>query len=302
LTHGDTVYGVTFLDNGKTVVSAGDSRYEGDEIKFWDVATETLRSRLKGHAGRVLSVAVSSDGRFLATAGDLGALRLWDWRSEKQLHELKGHTGHVNDVAFSPDGKLVASSEHKGTIILCDAASGEQKAAFPAAEDKNQHPSSVAWSGDSRILAVACFNPRENSGSVTLWESFTGKKLRRWDVSEGQVFAVAFAPDGATVAAAGGTQKTGHVKVWDVATGAERFSLDGHTRFVSALCFSPDGQTLASAGHDRSVKLWDARTGKLRRTLDGHKGVVRAVAFAPDGKTLASGSWDGTVRLWELGR
>ncbi|KAK3343734.1 WD40-repeat-containing domain protein [Lasiosphaeria hispida] len=109
--------------------------------------------------------------------------------------------------------------------------------------------------------------------------------------------AVAFSPDGQTLASASG-DKT--VQLWDMATGALRRTLEGHSNKVCAVAFSPDGQTLASASYDNTVRLWDAATGAFRQTLEGHSNWVNAVAFSPDGQTFASASYDKTVRLWDV--
>jgi WD40 repeat protein len=113
---------------------------------------------------------------------------------------------------------------------------------------------------------------------------------------EGGVQAVAFAPDGATLASAG---DDGTVRLWDPATGEARRTLTGHGDWVRAVAFASDGATLASAGEDGTVRLWDPATGEVRRTLTGHMGRVGAVAFAPDGATLASAGDDGSVLLWD---
>ncbi len=113
----------------------------------------------------------------------------------------------------------------------------------------------------------------------------------------GDVYAVAFSPDGSTLAS---RSQDNTIRLWDVATGAHKHTLEGHTDNVTAIAFSPDGSILASGSQDSTIRLWDASTGEHKHTLEGHTEAIYAIAFSPDGSILASGGDDNTILLWDV--
>jgi WD40 repeat protein len=116
------------------------------------------------------------------------------------------------------------------------------------------------------------------------------------------VSAVAFAPDGRTLASGGGWPgRPGELKLWDVAAGRLRASLDVPAP-VWSVAVSPDGQTLATGAADGSVRLWDLATGVEQAMLVQRSQAILCVAFSPDGRRLAVAGQEPPVTLWDLAR
>jgi WD40 repeat protein len=129
--------------------------------------------------------------------------------------------------------------------------------------------------------------------------------VRLWEPNTGKevrqlraqwVQALAWSPDGKLLA---GGDAFRVVHLWETTGGKEVARFQGHTGALLALAFSPDGKLVASAGHDRTIRLLDVAAQKEIAVLTGHRCEVTCLAFSPDGKRLASGG-DWTVRLWDV--
>ena len=113
------------------------------------------------------------------------------------------------------------------------------------------------------------------------------------------VLAVAYAPDGKTLAT-GGSDRT--VRLWDTVSGQEVGQLRGHRGGVYAVGFSPGGKILASGGGNMALKLWDLASGKCVANLSGHTAVVKCLAFTADGRYLFSGGGDRSLSTHRAGQ
>ena len=109
------------------------------------------------------------------------------------------------------------------------------------------------------------------------------------------VHALAFSPDGLTIASAGYRtvklwQRPASSRVREIPVGAA----------VTTVAVSANGQWLATAGADNAIKLWNLTDGQPGKTLAGHAAAVHSLAFNADGSKLASASEDKTIRVWNL--
>jgi WD40 repeat protein len=252
------------------------------------------------HRARVVAVAFTADGKFVATGGGFheGALRLWEAPTGKIVTQFGDHGGGVSALAFTPDSKTLVSGGWDGEVYYWEAATGKQVGRLPG---ERPGITCVGYSPDGKTLAVATVDR-----TVVLIDKATGKERRRLQHSgTGETVTVfAFAPDGKTLAVLDRGGK-GEICLWELANGNERYRLGSPHGFQSVV-FSPDGKTLAAETWAEQAILYDPATGKQRRIL-GVEAATRGVtviaprlAFSPDGRVLALGSGDGTVGLFEV--
>jgi WD40 repeat protein/transcriptional regulator with XRE-family HTH domain len=239
--------------------------------------------------GGILSLDLSSDGKFLVTAGTDGAVRLWQVLDEKLLWVGKGHNNWVFSITFSPDGTKLVSGSPDSTVRIWDIATGEQLTVLRNIGDEIN---------TIDISPSGCLAIGGSGQDIALVDANTGKPLRILQGHSGsRILAVAFSPDGQTVLT-GSIDNT--LKLWDVLTGNCLQTFLGHTDGVRSVAYHPDGKMIASGSIDRTVKLWDISSGKCWQTLAEHQAMILALAFSPDGSILTSASMDRTLRLWEV--
>jgi len=102
----NTLTSAVFTPDGKSVITAG----VGGVLQVRDAETGRVRYEFGHHTSTVREVAISPDGRTLASVTvDDAVIRLWDLPSRKLLAVLTGHYSALNEIVFSPDGKVLAS-------------------------------------------------------------------------------------------------------------------------------------------------------------------------------------------------
>ncbi|MCS6827646.1 MAG: hypothetical protein NZ553_13605 [Caldilinea sp.] len=292
--HDNWVRSLRFNWQGNALYSATS---EGRLVR-WEIGRRQL---LEGHADRVRALALSPDGRLLATASYDRQVLVWDAQQGRPLVQFQSpHQNAVLQVAFNTDGTLMATGDAGGLVALWDLVKQEERGRWKDA--MGDVVIGLAFSPDNRLLVAGHF-----SGKVSLFD-LTGRALRESTfmahLNDGWVLSLAFSPDGALLAT--GSQ-SGKIHLWktDAASSGElkvHGVLEGHTYWVTSLLWSSNGATLISGGADGSVRFWDvARQQPSAPPLELEGQVWGVQFYPPDGeRTLVTLTGDGSIHLWDL--
>ncbi len=161
---------LAFSPDSRRLISSGAS---DPAIKIWDLAAETPPAEIRHNSNPNASVAVSPDGRLIASpareqaAGD-PTIKIWDAKTHQHLRTLKGHARYVWKVTFSPDGRYLASGSWDSTIKVWDLKADE-KAEPVTLRGHAGFIYGLAFSPDGRRLASASGSTR--SGEIRVWDA-----------------------------------------------------------------------------------------------------------------------------------
>lgn len=296
-TRAERAYGLVFLPDGKLAVAGGRPGQEGD-VRIYNINAgkptmvggvptidgvndkTVFLHELVQTDDAVLALALSPDGKKLASAGTDRLLRIWDLPTGKLEHTIENHADWVFGLSFAPDGKHLATASRDKTAKVWDLSAKESMLTFP---DHQNSVYSVAITGDGKF-GLSCGEDNQ----VRQWQATDdnkqiGKQIKVVGSHGKPVFRMAQHHDPkAPIIATCSADAT--VKLWNPVAGTALKTLSGHTDWVYAVAISPNGQLVAGGAWNGEVRVWKVADGKEATVFNASPGYVAPVAKAAEKK------------------
>ena len=236
------------------------------QILVWDWSTENYVLRQQGHPLEINSVAYSSDGAIVATAGDDARLKLWNVQTGFCFVTFDEHEAPITAVAFTPGraGRAVITASLDGTVRAFDTQRYRNFRTFTG--DNPRQFSSLAVDSSGEVVAAGT----ADSFEIMLWSMKTGKLLECLVGHTAPISELAFGTGSRTLLASSSWDRT--VKLWDCFGDAGKETLQ-HTSDCLALCWRPDGRRLCCATLDGQLSIWDTNEGVTLGVIDGRRDI-----------------------------
>jgi WD40 repeat protein len=278
------------------------------------------------HQSGAHRIAFDPAGRRLASGGLHGRIQVWSVADGARLQSIDAHHDRITGLAWLDDGRLI-SADHSGWLLVTDVvtASALTRMRLPAVDDLAVSPDG-AWvatidAGGIRKLALPGL---QLLAQRTLPESplalaidraaariaVSGRDRRVWLLDRGlrilaelprpsrDTYALAFAPDGATLLGGGWFK----LLAWQLDSDRLEEYPTEHLGKISSVAVSPDGAHWLSLGRitDSRLLMMDAVTHRVERRFRSHALCGQQARFSPDGRYAASSSDDGSVYIYDL--
>jgi WD40 repeat protein len=276
-----------FLSDGKLAVAGGRPGEEGD-VRIYDInggkdrrgagptgvtvvdgvhEKNVMVKQLLDADDEVLCLALSADGKKLASGGCDRLVHVWDvssgYATVKELPPIENHADWVFGIAFTPDGKRLATASRDKTAKLWDIDAKESILTFP----NHQNPVyAVAVKADGTVA----YSVGEDN-QLRSWKAAAEGKQIRASGGHGKVILKLVPHPKQPLLATCSADQT--VRLWNADNGAAVRTLSGHTDYVYAVAISPDGNLIASGSFNGEVRIWKVKDGTLVKSFNASPGL-----------------------------
>lgn len=293
-TRAERAYGLAFVPDGKLVVAGGRPGQEGD-VRIFDINAagktengvtildgindpKVMLKQLIDVDDSVLCVAISPDGKKIASGGCDRIVRVWDVSggiaNAKLEQSIENHADWVLGVVLAPDNKHLLTCSRDKTAKVWDLTDKQSVLTFP---DHQNAVFGVAVKLDSKVGFSAGLDKQ-----VRMWNATgDGKQIKALGSHADEILKLIAHP---TLPLFVTTSADKTLKVWDANAGTNTKTMSGMNDHVFAAAISPDGTLVAAGAYDGEVKVWRVSDASLLKGFNASPGYVAPAAPMPPKK------------------
>jgi len=289
--HTHSVTGVIHLAGRQRIITCSDD----GSLRLWNCKNGLqIGKDWRDGERRVNAIALSPDGKTVASGSDDGAVRLWDIERGKMINKWTGHIGGLQAVSWGRDGNRLLSCSGDETIKVWNVESGDSETLGPIATT----PDATFNIGRATVLSPDQTMIATGGRDIKIWDAKTFELLTTLAVQQ-KAHSLVWAADGKTLIS--GSHEGGDIITWNTTTW-KRTALwsTEHVFCIIAIAISPNGRILASASFDQTARLWNFENGQPISSPLQHPNSVLCISFSADGELLATGCHDNNAYMWDI--
>ncbi len=268
------------------------------KLKEFNMLTGGLERVFGSHKMAVYNLAISYDGKFLASSCD-STIKIWDYASGDIMYHLSGHEDVVNCLQFDPKGGYLLSGSSDSEIKVWNLESGKVKKTLNSHWDKVL---SLDYSRDGSYLVSSALDT-----TINLWDITSGRLVTTFIEKEGNIHQVAIAENNSFIVSATNSK----LKIWDIKENKllQIIHVPHEDYDFYSFVLTPDSKFIVTAlqgplEEGGALSMWRVSDGKLIYTIPIREGFkaysqkLNMITLSQDGVFIVGAARDRIVKVW----